>query len=416
MSTKPPVENTTVEQVEIDETSWSAAPGAEHMALPEDKKPNFFTSNDPDLSYLDEEPKEEEGSAQPTKSVLDEIDKEFLNPEEGEEGEEETEPKKSAGRPKTEKDGLVNFLKKRIDSGEMFAFDDYDEEKQNLDEYLGTLSEKDIEELWTANMDHIKQEVASQTPKEFFESLPEDLQYAAEYVMNGGTDLKGLFKALSDVQEVRDLSPDNEGDRKQIIRQYLQITDFGTEEEIEKEISEWEDLGVLESKAKQFKPKLDKRKEDMIQAQLAEQEAIKEQQRKASQAYMDNVFQALRGGELNGIKLDKKIQNQLYDGLVNPQYASITGRPTNLLGHLLEKYQYTEPNYGLISEALWLLSDPQGYRTTLIQQGKNQATEDTVKKLKTEQSGRKTSSQGSGYEQESKFKKLPKSNRNIFKS
>jgi hypothetical protein len=39
----------------------------------------------------------------------------------------------------------------------------------------------------------MKQEVASQTPQQFFESLPEELQYAAKYVADGGNDLNQLF-------------------------------------------------------------------------------------------------------------------------------------------------------------------------------------------------------------------------------
>jgi hypothetical protein len=59
--------------------------------------------------------------------------------------------------------------------------------------------------------------------------------------------------------------------------------------------------------------------------------------------------------------------------MVSAQYPSITGKPTNLLGHLLEKYQFVEPNYGLITEALWLLSDPDGYRQNVKQSGANEA-------------------------------------------
>ena len=105
-----------------------------------------------------------------------------------------------------------------------------------------------------------------------------------------------------------------------------------------------------------------------------------------TEAYMNNVYQTLTPGDLNGIKLDKKTQAQLYSGLVQPQYPSISGRPTNLLGHLLEKYQFVEPNYPLIAEALWLLSNPDDYRNSLMKQGKNQAIEQTVRQLKTEQS------------------------------
>ncbi len=56
-----------------------------------------------------------------------------------------------------------------------------------------------------------------------------------------------------------------------------------------------------------------------------------------------------------------------------------------LLGHLLEKYQFVEPNYGLISEALWLLQDPDGYKAKIMDKGAQKSVEATVRKLKTEQ-------------------------------
>jgi hypothetical protein len=294
----------------------------------------------------------------------------------------------------------------------MFAFDDYDESKQSLDEYLGTLGEKDIEELWQANVDNMKSEVAAKTPKEFFEALPDELQYAAKYVMDGGQDLRGLFQALAQVEQVRALDPKDENDQEGIVRSYLQATNFGNEEEIEEELTTWKDLGVLEKKAKQFKPKLDSMQEEIVQSQIVEQEARKQQQEQAAEAYMQNVFEALRPAEINGLKLDKKTQAQLYSGLVQPQYPSISGRPTNLLGHLLEKYQFVEPNYPLIAEALWLLSNPDEYRQTLTKQGKNQAVEQTVRQLKTEQSRKNTSTYQD--DDEPKSRKLVRP-ANIFK-
>jgi hypothetical protein len=111
--------------------------------------------------------------------------------------------------------------------------------------------------------------------------------------------------------------------------------------------------------------------------------------------------------------LDKRTQAQLYSGLVQPQYPSISGKPTNLLGHLLEKYQYVEPNYGLIAEALWLLSNPDDYRQSLMKQGKNQQVEKTVRQLKTEQS-RKNISTYSEEEETSRPRKIARP-QNIFK-
>jgi hypothetical protein len=394
---------TSVQQVDLDIDSWLGAPGAESIVTPsegdggkkEDPKPNIFSQGKTDLSFLDlkdEDDSSKEGDEngeKPVKLTKEETN-ELLDNLDSDSDEEETKGGKG-GRPKTEKSGLVGFLKKRIESKEMFAFDDYDEEKQDLEEYLSGLGEKDIEELWQANIDNLKNEVAAKTPQEFFEALPEELQYAAKYVMDGGQDLKGMFQALAQVEQVRQLDPTDENDQEGIVRSYLHATGFGTEDEIDEELTTWKDLGVLEKKAKQFKPKLDQMQEEIVQSQLAEQEARKQQQEQAADAYMKNVFEALRPAEINGLKLDKKTQAQLYSGLVQPNYPSISGRPTNQLGHLLEKYQFVEPNYPLIAEALWLLSDPESYRQNLVKQGKNQAVEQTVRSLKTEQS-RKTSS------------------------
>jgi hypothetical protein len=407
---------TSVQQVDLDLDSWLGAPGADSIVTPVDveTKPNLFSKTQTDLSFLDkpETSSEEDGdtpkyfSKDEAKSILsDVLDQEILDND-------DEDVKSKSGRPRVEKSGLVEFLKKRIESKEMFAFDDYDEKKQSLDDYLGGLGEKDVEELWKANIDNLKQEVAAQTPAEFFQSLPEELQYAAKYVADGGQDLKGLFGALAQIEQVREMNPANENDQEFIVKQYLQATDFGNAEEIEEEIITWRDLGVLEKKAKQFKPKLDQMHEQIVQSQLAEQEGRRKQQEQAADTYIQNVFEALRPGEINGLKLDKKTQATLYSGLVQPQYPSMSGRPTNLLGHLLEKYQYQEPNYPLIAEALWLLSNPDEYRGSLMKQGKNQAIEQTVRQLKTEQTRKNVSS--SYEEEEQKPRKISRP-QNIFK-
>jgi len=414
---------TSVQQVDLDIDSWLGAPGADSIVTPStgnptgettELKPNIFSKEKQDLSFLDKEDDEDDSSKDDEKDKTPKvISKEETNHLiDNLDLEEDEETKGKAGRPKTDKSGLVGFLKKRIESKEMFAFDDYDETKQDLEEYLGTLGEKDIEELWQANVDNMKSEVAAKTPQEFFESLPEELQYAAKYVMDGGTDLKGMFQALSAVEQVRELDPAKETDQEHIVRQYLQARGESSED-IEDELSTIKDLGTLEKKAKQFIPKLDQMQEDIVQSQIAEQENRKKQQEHAADAYMQNVFEALRPAEINGLKLDKKTQAQLYSGLVQPQYPSISGRPTNQLGHLLEKYQFVEPNYPLIAEALWLLSDPETYRANLAKQGKNAAVEQTVRQLKTEQSSKRTSSTFQE-EEETKSRKLSRP-ANIFK-
>lgn len=296
-------DNTSVEKINLDIDSWIGAPGADSIITPEvntEEKPNIFSSAKTDISFLDEEG--EEKNSLESKDVIEEISKV---------PEQDDFEKFDGNKTKSEKSGLVNFLKKRIESNEMFAFDDFDESKQSLDDYLSSLSEKDVDELWQANISNLKEEVASQTPAQFFESLPEELQYAAKYVADGGQDLKGLFQVLAQVEQVREMDPSNDGDQETIVRSYLQATNFGDAEEIEEELNNWKDLGQLEKKAKQFKPKLDAMQEEIIQSKLAQQEMIKQQQEQAAQAYVENVFEALRPGQLAGLKLDKKVQSFL---------------------------------------------------------------------------------------------------------
>lgn len=411
---KSQVEDTVIDNID----DFLPMPGSESIVTSDDEegKPSLFSANSKpvNLDFLDKS-EETEDPKETTDSALDELDTTLKT---GEDFDEEDEPKKKGGRAKTDKSGLVSFLKKRIENNEMFAFDDYDESKQSIDDYLGNLSEKDVEELWTANVDNLKQEVAAKTPKEFFESLPNELQYAAEYVAKGGQDLKGLFRALAHVEEVRDLDVREPEHQEIIVRQYLQATGFGNNDQelIDDQIQEWAENGNLSKKANQFKPKLDDLQEEMLQSKLAQQEHFKQQQQAKKEAYMSNIYETLKPGELNGVKIDSRRQKFLWDELTTVKYESITGRPTNMLGKLLEDYQFgKEPRYDLIAETLWLLSDPEDYKENIRKQAKNEVVADTVRKLKTEES-RKISSYTRDEDDDSKpaSRKLARQT-NIFK-
>ena len=389
-------DQTTVQQVDIDlDDLFGGAPGSDSIVLPDSgqKKPNMFSTGSVDLSFIDEDDDTDtddgkattddnsdvadDTKADATTDTLDDI----LN-----DTEEEEEPAKP-GRKKIDKSGLVEVMSKLVEEELLIPFDD----DKSFDEY--TVS--DWKELLEANFQERENKVRQETPQQFFESLPEELQYAAKYVADGGQDLKGLFRALAETEETRELSIESESGQEEIIRQYLLNTGFGSPDEIAEEIETWKDLGKLEQQAKKFKPKLDAMQEEILMERLAEQEQMKKQQEAAARQYMQNVYEALKPGEVNGIKLDKKTQASLYQGLVQPNYPSyMSGKKTNLLGHLLEKYQFVEPNYGLIAEAAWLLSDPEGYRNKVQEIGKNKAVEKTVRQLKTEQSNRASSTAG----------------------
>ena len=379
------LDTTTVGQVDVNIDEIFGIPGAENVMLPEDSKEDdkpksLFSKENVDTTFLDNSPatpKEKEEAAEKKAEVEETIaELDGLIAQEEDAG--------NKGRPKVDKSGLYDLAQKMIEEGSLIPFDD----DKSLEDY----TTKDFRELFEANFQEREDKVRNDVPKEFFNSLPEELQYAAKYVADGGQDLKGLFRTLAQVEEMRQLDPSDEYDQAEIARQYLYATNFGTAEEIESEIQDWQDMDKLEQKANQFKPKLDRMQEEIIARQLAEQEERKEQQQAAAKAYTDNVYSTLAAGDIGGIKLDKKTQGLLYSGLVQPNYPSISGKPTNLLGHLLEKYQFVEPRHDLIAEALWLLADPNGYKNRVRDQGGRQATEKVVRQLKTEEARRSTAS------------------------
>jgi len=377
--------------INIDEI-FDGAPSAEGITVPEQKNNIFqqpeqtadFSFTEPTKETTEETTAETEETTQTTEETLEKAEEVFQSLDDEIDPEIETveEPKK--GRKRI--NGISDVFNKLIEKDKIIPFDD----DKSLEEY----SVKDWEELIEANLEERANQVRRETPKQFFESLPQELQIAARYVAEGGTDMKGLFQTLAAVEQTRELDVKKERDQEMIIKDYLSATGYGTMDEIEEEIEVWKDLGKLEQQAAKFKPKLDKMQEKVVAQKLQEQEMKRKQQEQASQQYMSNVYETLKDGKLGDIKVDKKTQAMLYNGLVQPNFPSVSGRNTNLLGHLLEKYQFVEPNYTLISEALWLLSDPQGYKARIMEKGAQKSIESTVRKLKTEQASRKTSSLG----------------------
>ena len=401
-------ETTSIEQVDMNLDELLGTPGAENVMLPEaEKKPSIFSDTRPDLSFVDNESDEEGSDSKTEKVSIDDLI-EDVNPDADfrkKPSEEDENEKPNVGRRKIDKSGMSEVINKLIETGKIVPFDD--------DKPLEDYSVKDYEELLEANFAEIENKVRQETPVEFFESLPQELQYAAKYVADGGQDLKGLFQVLAQTEEVRELNPASERGQEQIVREYLRATNFGTAEDIEEEIDGWRDRGDLEAKANKFKPKLDKMQESIVAQKVARQEQMRAQQHAASQAYMENVYNTVATADLNGIKLDTRTQNLIYSGLVQPTYPSISGKPTNLLGHLLEKFQYVEPNYNKIAKVLWLLADEEGYESKVRDQGKTAQVEKTVRQLKTEQAKLSTSAPVIEKE-ETVQRKIPRSG-NFFK-
>jgi hypothetical protein len=388
----PTNENTNVQEVEFDNLEDLLGVGSESIMVPEsskqeeEKKPGMFSPTTTDTTFLDKPvtttATTDSNSGEAAKTV-DAPTLEDLN-QLIEESFSDDNPKNTGGRPSLSKDVMIETANKLIEKGLLFPFDD----GKKLDEY----SAADWEELLEANFKEREERLLEEVPASFYESLPQELKQAYEYVANGGTNLKDMFRALASTQEIKDLNPRSEEGQEDIVRAYLQVTRYGTPEEIEEEIVALRDRGDLETKAMRFKPRLDQMQEQIIQQKVQQQQEAKAKQQEQARVYQENVYKALDTDNLNGLRIDNKTQNMLYSGLVAPNYPSISGKQTNLLGHLLEKYQWTEPRHDLIAEALWLLADPDGYKNKLRENAEKDATQKTVRMLKTEEANKISSS------------------------
>ena len=424
-------ESTNVQQVDIDLDELLGT-GTDSVMLADettseikDDKKSLFSPMSPDLSFLDKpEDKpvtETKVDAETTNSDEKEVvaeteDDDFdplSQPSDNLDLEEDEEKSKKTGRPSA----LVTATKKLFEKGILTPFVNDKGEEEDVSNYTA----EDFEELISSNLEH---KYKNELPQQFLQALPHELQRAYQYVSEGGTDLKGMFKALSASTEIKELDPSKESHQKQIIRQYLSATRYGTPEEIEDEIYALEDRGDLEKKANQFKPKLDKMQEEIVNQRVIRQQEETRRRQEASQMYIDSIYNTLEKGELNGLKLDNKTQNMLYQGLVQSNQPSMSGNGyTNLLGSLLEKYQWgteTEgPRHDLIAEALWLLKDPEDYKNKLRAGIEQETHEKTLRTLKTTE---QTSKSSSSYNEEdnssmrrTSSRGIPKQRRNFFR-
>lgn len=314
-----------------------------------------------------------------------------------------------AGRPKTDKTLIAKVLGKLIEDKKLLPFDDELDEKGNKKEAkkIEDYTEKDYLELIEGNLKHREEVLSKELPGKFIKALSPALQHLAHFELEGGTDLRPVLQAMLKVEETRELDPTKEKDQEEIMRSWLNLTNVGTAEEIEEEIAATKDIpGALEKKAKQFKPKLDAKHQEQITKELADQDARKKQSLEALQTYHDDIVSVLKPAELNGIKLDNKTQSLLYNGLTSFQYQSaLTGRPTNLLGFLIEKYQTVEPNRAMIAEVLWHLADPEGFKEQVKKAEKKATTEEAIRKLKIEEASKNNGGGANEETEESKRNK-----------
>lgn len=269
---------------------------------------------------------------------------------------------------------------------------------------------EDLENLIKGNKDQWVNEAKKEGEASITAGLPEEIKFLVDYAKKGGNDFQSIFKLFSQSEEVRTYDLEKPEGQRSVIRSYY-ATQGWTEDEIEEEIVNLADNpDRLKSQAGKLKPKLDQHNKEALDEKQKEQDYIDSQRKQARQIFQDSVVGTLKKGQLGDLKLTKEEQDDIYSALVKEQYQSLGGA-TNRLGALLDKIQYIEPNYELLAEVTWLLSDPTGFKKKIRDQVTTDVTVEQVKKIKTEQQKQKI---GSAHNPEAETKKIPKLKQSFF--
>jgi len=146
--------STTVTEVELDINDILGTPGAGNIMVPSNgeqkkvEKPNFFSAKPVDMSFIDNNDNDDDSDDDSEdgkdkapvipKASDEDIDKDLddIN--------QDSDPSKKTGRPKMDKNAMVELTKKLIEKKQFVPFDD--------DKALEDYTVQDFEELFEANM------------------------------------------------------------------------------------------------------------------------------------------------------------------------------------------------------------------------------------------------------------------------
>jgi len=148
--------------------------------------------------------------------------------------------------------------------------------------------------------------------KSYKDSFPEDAQKFLEFVENGGrpADFHKYYYGDSSFEEF-DIT--NEDNQKYVIKEALKLEGY-SDEDIEDEIRDAEDLGKLDRKASVHLKKLQKIEKEQKEVLIEAQKKYAEEQRIKSEQEWENFKNGLYNSEsIAGFKINKKEKDSIWE-------------------------------------------------------------------------------------------------------
>jgi len=224
------------------------------------------------------------------------------------------------------------------------------------------------------------------------------LQNLFEYEINGGKDLASYLTTLQAVQNIQDLDPDDEADAEIIIREYNSVMGSSVDE-INEDISLFKESGKLISKAKQLKPKLDQKKQEVADKQAQEQLAIATFKKEQKLETQRSIMTSLERKNIFGITLDQDLISKVGYIFTNDAEITLPGneKVTKPIDEALIDFHKYNPkgNKDALILATLLLADPEKTLALIKKDAKVEAHETLIKENKFAQLKKVSSSNSS---------------------
>ena len=307
----------------------------------------------------------------------------LVNEETGEDG------NKKETKTSAVSEGLKTILKTMIADGKLMPLVNEEGNEENIDTY----KEEDFQALIDANLVQRNEETEKKALQAVFSTLPKPFQDAFIYYMQGGKDIMHVVNTSIESEKASKLDETTPEGQENIVRQFLNTSGFGTAEEIEDEINTLKDSDRLEKRALQFKPKL----VDVYNRKVADENQKALQQKTGRiekwQGFSKGVYEVLKDGKVNGFEASPKVREMIYNGLCQPLKSGNDGTLTTKFDILLDGYKDNNTNYGVLSEVMWLLSDPEDFHETMRKNYSKEVTASTMQQIKAEQMRKNASMQ-----------------------
>lgn len=241
----------------------------------------------------------------------------------------------------------------------------------------------DVKELIVENIKDKTQAINENIFQETLESLPAQFQSVIKYGLSGGTNIQELLESWKDVEQAYNVDISTDAGKEQVVRDYLTLSNYGTPEMIEQDIKTWKDLGTLDAKANVYKPQLENHYMERVAYKEREAQDQMMQEEQYYQQYTAAVGQVLGAEDLNGLVLDNKTKQYIYENSQPIYRSQLTGKPVDALQAAIEDLKFGQnANPTQYAEAILAITQPEVYKEILKTQLKTELAMATEKKLR----------------------------------